>query len=183
MEINYNVQTEKSILETIVEIYEKTHKILTIHCKLNKMAMNFCQSMSYNGFKRLHRIRGREFFELDVCLANELFDRFRIKADFKAYELNYSPSSMEEHLKSWDKALSDAVVELGDLNKRYYEQTGTDCKVIGCALHRMIRDYEKTGRFLKRFNGSDWLTLDMHIVDDNIHRKCKKKEDKHGYKY
>ena len=183
MELNYNIQNEKTMEESITELYENINKILTIHCKLNKMAMNSCHSLGYNGFKRWHRYRSIEFFELKICLANELFDKFRIKSNFKEYELNYSPNSIEEHLKSWDKALLDAIQELGNLNKKYYEETGMNCKIIECSLHKMIKDYEKVGRYLKRFNESDWLTLDMHIVDDKIHEHYKCKEEKYGYKY
>ena len=120
---------------------------------------------------------------MKICLSNELFDKFRIKSNFKEYELNYSPSSIEEHLKSWDKALLNAIQELGNLNKKYYEETGMNCEIIECSLRKMIKDYEKVGRYLKRFNESDWLTLDMHIVDDKIHEHYKCKEEKYGYKY
>lgn len=183
MELDYNIQNEKTMEESITELYENINKILTIHCKLNKMAMNACHSLGYNGFKRWHRYRSRQFFELKICLANELFDKFRIKSNFKEYELNYSPNSIEEHLKSWDKTLLDAIQELGNLNKKYYEETGMNCKIIECSLRKMIKDYEKVGRYLKRFNESDWLTLDMHIVDDKIHEHYKCKEEKYGYKY
>ena len=55
MELNYNIQNEKTMEESITELYENINKILTIHCKLNKMAMNSCHSLGYNGFKRWHR--------------------------------------------------------------------------------------------------------------------------------
>ena len=69
------------------------------------------------------------------------------------------------------------------MNKRYYKKTGMNCKIIEYSLHKTIKDYEKVGRYLKRFNESDWLTLDMHIVDDKIHEHYKSKEEKYGYKY
>lgn len=110
-------------------------------------------------------------------LANDIFDRFRIKADFKDYELNYFPSTLEEHLRSWQKALLDGIQELGTLGKLFYDQTGTGCEVIDCAMKKMSKDFEKVSRLLKRFTESDWLTLDMHIVDDKLHKKFKLKEE------
>ena len=108
---------------------------------------------------------------------------FRIKGDFKSYDISYDPQSMEEHLKSWDSVLLDGIQELGTLHKRFFELTGMDSKIINCAMCKLTRDYEKVGRLLKRFNESDWLTLDMHIVDDKLHEKYKEKENAHGFKY
>lgn len=183
MELNLNSTSEKTMAESVSTIYEAIGKVLTIHCKLNKLAMSKMQIMGYNGFKRWHRYRSRQFFELKLCLANELYDKFRISPNFKDYELTYSPANVEEHLKSWDKALLDAIQELGTLNKEYYELAGVNCCIIEKAMRKMMRDYEKVGRLLKRFTESDWLTLDMHIVDDKLHEKYKAKEVEHGFKY
>lgn len=183
MELNLNSTSEKTMAESISAIYEAIGKVLTIHCKLNKLAMSKMQVMGYNGFKRWHRYRSRQFFELKLCLANELYDKFRISPNFKDYELTYSPANVEEHLKSWDKALLDAIQELGTLNKEYYELAGVNCCIIEKAMCKMMRDYEKVGRLLKRFTESDWLTLDMHIVDNKLHKKYKAKEVEHGFKY
>ena len=184
MELNYGINnTEKTMADSVSEIYESIGKILTIHCKLNRLAMSKMQAMGYNGFKRWHRYRSRQFFELKLCLTNELYDKFRITPNFKDYELTYPPTSIEEHLKSWDKALLDAIKELGTLNKEYYELTGVNCCIIEKTIHKMTRDYEKVGRLLKRFIESDWLTLDMHIVDDKLHEKYKVKELENGFKY
>ena len=120
---------------------------------------------------------------MKLCLANELYDKFRIAPTFKDYEITYSPASMEEHLKSWDKALLDTIQELGTLNQEYYELIGMNSHIIKKAMCKIACDYEKVGRLLKRFTESDWLTLDMHIVDDKLHKKYKEKENAHGFKY
>lgn len=180
MELNY---LTKGMSDTVVEIYRKLYHTLCVHGKLNMLAMTATQSMGYNGFKRWHRYRTRQFLEYKLCARNELYDKFRIVPDFKDVELSYAPTSMEEHLKAWDKALLDAIQELGSINKEYYEVSGVDCSIATCAMKKMMRDYEKVGRYLKRFTESDWLTLDMHIVDDKLHCKYKEKEDAHGWKY
>lgn len=179
--INYN--SNGNMAEQVKSLYERICKVLSVHCKVNKLAMIATQSLGYNGFKRWHRYRSRQFFEMKICLANELFDKFRIVADFKDYEVNYSPTSIEEHLKSWEKVILEAIEELGSINKDYFEVTGISCKIAECAMCKMIRDYEKIGRLIKRFTESDWLTLDMHVVDDKLHCKYKEKEEKHGFSY
>lgn len=173
----------KSMADTVHSIYERLYHVLCVHTKLNMLAMTALQSMGYNGFKRWHRYRSRQFFEMKLCLRNELYDKFRITADFKDADVSYSPSSMEEHLKAWEGALLEAIQELGNISKDYYEVVGVNCEKAKCAMHKMMRDYEKVGRYLKRFTESDWLTLDMHIVDDALHAKYKAKEEEHGYKY
>ena len=180
MEISYGAKTMQ---ESVTNIYERINKVLSVHCKLNKLAMTATQSLGYNGFKRWHRCRSRKFFELKICLANELYDKFRIVANFKDYEVNYAPASIEEHLKSWESAILEAIEELGTINKDYFELTGISCGMVECAMCKMVRDYEKIGRLIKRFTESDWLTLDMHIVDDKLHKKYKCKEEGSGEKW
>lgn len=175
--VNFSTDNTKTMAESVKALFESVHKVLLAHCKLNKKAMCAAHALGYNGFKRWHRYRSRCFFDLDVKLANELFDRFRIMADFKDYELNYSPSTLEEHLKAWQKAILEGVQELGALGKEYFSQTGTRCCVIDCAMEKMGKDYERVCRLLKRFTESDWLTIDMHIVDDKLHDKYKRKEE------
>lgn len=179
--ITYNANSTMS--EQVKSMYERINKVLSVCCKLNKLAMNATHSLGYNGFKRWHRCRSRQFFEMKLCLANELFDRFRIVANFKDYEVNYTPMNIEEHLKSWEKTVLESVMELGEINKGYFELTGLECEIVKCAMHKLTRDYEKIGRLIRRFTESDWLTLDMHIVDDKLHCKYKSKEGRSGFKY
>ena len=179
--INYT--SNGTMAEQVKSIYENVCRILTTHCKINKLAMRSLQAMGYNGFKRWHRYRSRQFFEWKLCLANELFDKFRIIADFKDYEVNYSPTSIDEHLKSWEKVILESIQELGTINKDYFKLTGISCKLAECAMCELVKDYEKIGRLIKRFTESDWLTLDMHIVDDYLHAKYKAKEEENGFKY
>lgn len=172
-----------NMAEQIKTLYGNVCKVLTTQCKINKMAMRSLQALGYNGFKRWHRYRSRQFFEMKLCLSNELFDKFHIKMEYKHYDISYDPGSVEEHLKAWEKAILDAFQELGMANKRYFELVGTQNEIIKCAIHKLTRDYEKVRRLIMRFTESDWLTLDMHIVDDKLHCKYKEKEEKYGFKY
>lgn len=182
MEYNYGNSTkESSMSERITSLYESIGKVFSIHCKLNEQSMVICHSIGYNGFKRWHRYRTRQLHDLKLCLANELFDKFRIPYEFKDYEVKYAPKSLQEHLETWQKAVLDGIQELGTLNKQYLTETGCESKIICDALCFMMKDYEKLGRYIARFTESDWLVIDMHMVDDTIHCKFKQKEIEYGY--
>lgn len=172
----------RSMSDDVKDVYTRLYNVLCLHTKFNMLAMSALQCMGYNGFKRWHRYRVRQFMELKLRLRNEMYDRFRIRPDFKDIELTYQPTSMEEHLNEWDNALLDGIKELGTISKDFYSIAGVNCEIASCAMHKMMKDYEKVGRYLGRFTDSDWLTLDMHIVDDSLHCKYKAKEEEHGYK-
>ena len=114
---------------------------------------------------------------------NELFDRFRKTVKIERKSLTYAPASVNAHLMNWKEKLSDSMEKLGSYATEYLSMTGTENKIMCHALHLMARDYEKVCRYYDRFAEGDWLTHDMHVVDDMIHYRYKKKEDKHGYKY
>lgn len=174
MEIGIN--SAKSMQESVVSVYERLWKVVSVHCKLNETAMIITQSMGYNGFKRWHRVNARKMFALRTCLANDLFDKFRIPAEIKDFEISYSPKSMEEHLKSWEKAVLEAIEETGAINREYFGLTGASCDVAERIIGELTHDFEKIGRYIRRFTESEWLTLDMHTVDDRLHDKYKDKE-------
>ena len=83
-------------------------------------------------------------------------------------------------MKSWEKALLDGIQELGTLEKAFYEQTGSKNCIVEKALCKLSKDHSKVCRLLARFAESEWLSLDMHIVDDKLHKKYKCKEEGSG---
>lgn len=175
----YEVPIEKTMSETIKTLYENVEKICTTNCKLNQIAMSICQSIGYNGFKRWHRYRSKEFYKLKLKLNSDIYSKFKIISDFKDYTVNYKPNSLEEHLKAWKNSNLNSIQELGELQKTYFENTGTECKIIRKLINILSKDYDKICKYYTRFTESDWLTLDMHIVDDSIHEYYKCKEEKH----
>lgn len=177
--IDLNTKTEEGakMSERVKILYDRAAKVLSVHASLNRMAMAAVQFLGYNGFKRWHCHNAKCFFKCTLKLATALYDKFRIKADFKEYELSYAPKGMEEHLRAWEKTLLEGIQELGSVQKDYCEETGTESRVVSCAIEMMSHDRENVGRYLRRFTESDWLALDMHIVDDRIHDKYKRKEE------
>jgi archaellum component FlaC len=180
MDYNYGMNS-KSMSESITEIFNSIHDVISTYRKVSIKSMSIMQHLGYNGFKRWHRYRSKCLFEIELKLANKLYDNFRIVPNFKDLDVNYNPSNIEEHLRSWDKLLLDSVQELGKLNIEFTKQTGMSCELIEKSICMLSKDYEKVGRYLKRFNDSDWLTLDIHIVDEHLHEKFKKLEEEKDY--
>lgn len=153
------------------ELFKKIDAILDEHLLLNKKAMISCQSLGFNGFKRLHRMNTKRFLCWQLKSANMLFDRYRVPLH------EYSSMDLKEHLATWDKKLEEDIKILGQLNKEYLEKSGVENCVIKDALNLLVKNHEKTGRWYKRFEETDWLSHDMHVVDDRLHDKFKKEEE------
>ena len=175
MDYNYGMNS-KSMSESITDIFNSVHDVISTYKKVSVKSMVIMQHLGYNGFKRWHRYRSKCLFDLELQLMNKLCDEFRITPNFKDLDVSYAPSGIEEHLRNWDKLLLDSVQELGKLNIEFTKQTGMSCELIEKLIHKFSKDYQKVGKYLKRFNDSDWLTLDIHIVDDCLHKKYKEKE-------
>ena len=158
------------------DFYKKVYAIFCDHTILNKRAMTACQSMGYNGFKRMHRILNKEFNCLENELLNECFDKYRKVLEFEVRDYSYRPTSLKDHLAEWDAKLERDISELGKLNKEYFEKTGVECGLVKKALACMIKRYEKTGRWYRRFDEGGWLVHDCHVLDDRLHEKHKAEE-------
>ncbi len=182
------MEFDKYLMETKTEdkistLYNRMITILLETACLNECAMVVLHSKGYNGFKRWHRYRSREFREFVICLDNELFDKFHKTVKHEPVSISYAPANMNSHLVNWKEKLATAIHDLGECNKEYFALTGTTNCIVEDAIHILTRDYEKACRYYERFSEGDWLAHDMHVVDDIIHYKYKKKEEEHGYKY
>lgn len=162
----------------MLDLYSRIDAILYEHKCINKKAMALSHSLGYNGFKRMHRKDSKKYFKWCVDLENELFDKYRTKMTYTHRDYAYNPSTLKDHLANWDSKLIEAITELGKINKEHIDRTGVSNCIIEKALCKMIKRYEKTGRWYKRFEEGGWLAFDQHAVDDYIHKKFKKKEGK-----
>lgn len=178
MEVNYS--KERSMSERVREAYGTAHEVLSSLCAINALAMRAAQVMGYNGFKRWHRYRAGEFLSLAMLLENELFDRFGIVPKFEWNKVEYSPESLKEHLRHWESAALDGMKSLGEANRSLFEETGMLSPVIEKALKTLCKDRERVARLRERFEESEWLTFDVHRIDDKLHKKFKKKEKRDG---
>lgn len=175
--------TEAKTEDRIAMLYSNIMNLLKENEQINETAMVLLQSMGYNGFKRWHRYRSRQFHEYVIRLNNELFDRFHKTLKMEPVSVTYTPASMNSHLMSWKEKLDESMQKLSTYSKEYFDLVGMENKVVRCAMHTLARDYEKVCRYYERFAEGDWLAHDMHVVDDMIHYRYKKKEEKHGYRY
>jgi hypothetical protein len=163
------------------EILEKVDEILLFHLMLNGDAMKAAHALGYNGFKRMHRCNEKYFNGLHLAIENEATDDFRMMLDSDVDFAKYKPSDLKDHLVKWDSVLAKDITELGMLNNAFRMHRGQGLRVIKKALCRMKKNYEKTGRWIKRFNESGWAPHDMHTIDDKIHAdwKCREKNGKY----
>lgn len=164
------------------EVLEDIDSIMLFHCMLNDKAMKACHAMGYNGFKRMHRYNDRCFMEYHIQVSNEAYDKYRMMLETKTSEFDYKPSDIMDHLTKWDAKLAEDIKKLAMLNNEYREAAGKGNCIAEEAMHVMCRNYEKVGRWHKRFLETKSMH-DVHELDDEIHAKYKAKEEAMGYKY
>ena len=160
-------------MHELQSILERVGAILLTHLMVNDDAMKATQFLGYNGFKRLHRMNVRFFTDMHMDIENMAFDKHRMLLDAKVGNVSYSPVNMKDHLMKWDDLLGQNLKELGQLQNAYRDHTGNDCCIIKNTMARMGKHYEKTGRWIKRFNESNFSSHDLHEVDDRLHKKLK----------
>lgn len=166
----------------IGEILESMDEIMLFHMMLNDKAMKCCHAWGYNGFKRMHRYNDRCFLEYHIQLSNEAYDKYKMTLETKHKDFDYMPSDLMDHLKKWEMKLGEDIKMLGKLNNEYRMMTGNGNCVAEDAMYIMCRNYEKSGRYYKRFMETK-SAHDMHEMDDAIHSKYKAKEEAKGYNY
>lgn len=162
------------------QIFEAIDEIIMFHMMYNDKAMRYCQSIGFNGFKRLHRYNTRCFLDYHLKIENEAFDKYRMILDPKVSEFNYTAGDIVDHLHKWDMKLGEDIKKLGMLSNEYREMSGKDNCVIGEALGIMCHDYEKAGRWFRRFSETKSMH-DYHDLDDAIHVKMKAMEGSTGH--
>lgn len=164
---------------TIEEIYESIDKIVLKHLMLNDDAMKLTQSWGYNGFKRLHRMNTKKLLCSHSELSNCMFDRYRKVLNVRVNFEDYVPTSLKSHLDKWIDVLNEDLQKLGELNYEHIKLVGYSNCVAECVMKCFIHDQEKANRWYERFSNSNWNSIEMHLVDDRLHEKMKKEEEKY----
>jgi len=163
------------------ELYNSICKLLCQLIRSYNDAMILCQSWGFNGFKRKYRYLSHHLFNWKLCLENELFDKYRVIVSGNYGSMPYEPRSFKDHFTQWDKFLKENIDTLIGISKQFIDLTGFENCTIKDIVKCLLKDYEKVGRYIKRFNEAGWNPIDMHNVDDCLHEKMKKKEKKAGY--
>lgn len=162
----------------IEEIYKNVDRIILKHLMINDDAMKICQSLGYNGFKRMHRVNSRKLLNNHLELENNMFDKYRLILNTNVEVSKYDPVNIKNHLDKWKQALEEDIKQLGNLNYKHMETVGISNNIIESLICLFIHDYEKTSRWYARFNESNWNPIDMHAVDDRLHEKIKQDEER-----
>lgn len=161
----------------IEQIYKNVDNIILTHLMINDKAMKITQSLGYNGFKRLHRCETKYLLCKHIDLENCYFDKYQKVLESNVNVPVYNPISLKEHLEKWKELLNRSIQELGELNQEHFDIIGITNGIIEDLICCFMKKYEKTCRWIARFNESDWNSIEMHSVDDCLHSKYKKKEE------
>lgn len=161
------------------EIFEAIDNIVLRELMTCDDMMKYAQSYGYNGFKRMFRVLSKEFYCWHIELENNYFDYFRDILNTKVEVNSISLVGIKTIIEMSRNMFKDDITRLGDLNKRYYELNGVECSVIKNIIDCLLHKFEKTSRWLERFNESNWNVIDIHLVDDRLHEKIKKYEEEH----
>lgn len=161
----------------IEQIYMNVDKIILSHLMINDTAMQYCQALGYNGFKRYHRYEAKYLMCKHQELETSYFDRYRkiLVSDIDAPI--YSPVDLKEHLSSWKNLLETDIQQLSELNQEHFDIVGMTNCIIEEIICDFIKKLEKVNRWISRFDESMWNSIDCRIVDDYLHLKMKKKEE------
>lgn len=164
-------------MNTIEDIYKSIDKIVLKHLMINDEAMKICQSLGYNGFKRLHRVNSKKLLDEHIKLENDMFDKYRKLLNVVPDVVTYNPVNLKMHINEWKKILDEDIDVLGQLNFNHIQLIGLSNDVIECLIKIFIHDYKKVCRYYQRFSESNWNSIDMHLVDDKLHKKYKDYEE------
>lgn len=165
--------------QSMEELLECIDEVLLFNLKLNDKAMKHCHAMGFNGFKRMHRWNAKKFLCWHIDMENEAYDKHRMTLETKMEDFDYAPADIMTHLQKWDMKLAEDIKALAHYNNLYRDEAGKDNCVIDAALACMMKNYEKAGRWSKRFMETK-SAHDMHELDDALHAKYKKKEKAAG---
>jgi len=161
----------------IEQIYKNVDTIILSHLMVSDSAMQYTQALGYNGFKRMHKCLTKELLCKHIELETCYFDIYQKVLNAPVDTPTYNPTTLKSHLEKWKELLARHIQELGELNQEHFDVVGVTNHIIEDLIHCFIKKLEKVNRYIKRFNESDWNSMDCHMVDDCLHKKYKKMEE------
>jgi hypothetical protein len=161
-------------MRTTKEILTDLGSVYLSQVMLHLDSMNLCQYLGYNGLKRLHRCKIKEFNDYLVYLENKAIDYWGIVIHNIKSDESYKPSSIMNHASSILEKLEETLKKLSELNNEFFELHGVfapDCK---CAINNTFKVMEKYRRIIKRYDeivNHATAIHDLHTWDDRLHDK------------
>lgn len=166
-------------MKTIKEIMTGIANIAMSLSILNFKATSICQKLGFNGFKRWHKCFAKEFFEYVMCIEMKAFDYFSTSLDLTGDSVDYEPKNAMYHFQAYKDIAEKYLAELGEYNKEFVELTGFEAPFTDCIKSKLLKQIEKCSRVIFRYKsiGSEATGLhDLHLFDDELHKKLKLKE-------
>lgn len=157
----------------IEKIYKDIDTILLKHKIFNDRGMVYALITGRHGFKRFHKKLTKKFFCWHLELENEIYNKYRISFESEYNNDIHKPLDLRDHLKTWDAKLREDLENLGALNNKYRLISGKGNDIIEEVIECMVHDYEKTGRWINRFEKTNWAEHDIMEVDQYLHTKYK----------
>lgn len=167
------MRTTKEILTDLGSLYLSQ---VMIHID----SMNICQSLGYNGLKRFHRCKIKEFNNYLISLENKSIDYWSIVLNNVKSDESHKASSIMNHVSSILEKMETHLKKLGELNNEFMQLHGTFAPDCECAIKSTFKIMEKYKRILKRYEeiGNHATAIhDLHTWDDRLHDKIKKYEE------
>jgi hypothetical protein len=166
-------------MRTIQQILKDIADVATKYANLHMQAMSWCQMWVFNGHKRYHRCKSKEFYNIVLKLKNKSYDYFGVDIRPENSTLSYEPSNILAHFQMWLTSLETDLKLIGNLNKEFFELTGFDAPHVDCMKKIFLKEIEKCKRKITRFKqiGSEAVALhDLHMQDDRLHERMKEVE-------
>ena len=167
-------------MRTTKEILTDLGSLYLAQVMLHVDSMNMCQSLGYNGLKRFHRCKVKEFNNYLICLENKSIDYWGIPLTNVKADETHKPSSIMNHASSMLEKLEMYLKKLSQYNNEFMQLHGTMAPDAECAIKSTFKVMEKYRRIIKRYEeiGNHATAIhDLHTWDDRLHDKIKKYED------
>jgi hypothetical protein len=139
-------------------------------------SMKACQMLGYNGFKRKHRYRAKEFYDLMLSVQNHSIEYTQQNINLTIGDISYSPKTLKEHLEFMVIDFDDKLKKIGVLNSEFVTKTGFECEKAECIKEWILHDLIKFKRWLAKFNACMWNESVVNDIDMHIHAVMKEKE-------
>lgn len=158
------------------ELYSRLANICLEQLMFSSDAYVCMIKLNLHGYKRLHRVLTKKFYDLYLELQNDIVEMYHkvlpVDEDFK----HYTTESLKEHLHNWNKKAKEDLVEVGEIIRKIFEQDG----YIPCVAQKvqkiLYKNIIKNERAIQKFEDCDWSNDVIYLHDKYLHDKIKHEE-------
>lgn len=155
------------------ELYGRLANICLKHLMFSSDAYVCMIKLNLHGYKRLHRVLAKEFYDIYLELQNDIVEMYHkvlpVEQDFEPY----TTDSIKEHLYHWNKEAQEDLKDVGIIIKDIFEQDGYIPCVAQKVQKMLYRNIIKNERAIQKFEDCDWSNEVIYIHDKYLHDKMK----------